>query len=207
MAIELQKIGEAGTRNPIVARLGSQTVHLVQWLNLEQGKREAVQHLYLDTLMPRLLQCATHRDELVNKLSDSNKAVSSQLTHDFPKHYVPHIAGLQDLVKGFLDESNNFLLDLLQLFQIVYDCELKVSNAFVHIKEGKDSDLAQWAVRTFGTNDDLTKMLRSEQVWATKFIRMRNAMKDPRGQFGTLPVSPALSHPHGNSQMGWRVRS
>jgi hypothetical protein len=40
MALEFRKIGDVGVNHPVVARLGVQASDLIQWVDIEDGKRK-----------------------------------------------------------------------------------------------------------------------------------------------------------------------
>ena len=67
MSFEIRKISDVGARHPVVARLGLQTSEFLNWLGLDQSKRDAISTLYVMTLKDRLLHCHEIRDGLAQK--------------------------------------------------------------------------------------------------------------------------------------------
>ena len=51
-----------------------------------------------------------------------------------------------------------------------------------------DSKIVKWASSTFGDDDELTLLLRTEQTWVGQCIRKRNAVEHPGGKSGTLTI-------------------
>jgi len=102
---------------------------------------------------------------------------------------VPHIVGLQGIAEGFLYEAKNYLRDLLEIFAIAFGCKLRDASALADLKGEGDSALVKWATATFGQDDSLTQMLRTEQPWVGSLIRMRNAVEHPAGLSGTLIIN------------------
>jgi hypothetical protein len=188
MPFEIRKISDVGTTNPIVARLAVQTFDLVQWLKAESGQREEITHLYLNALKPRLIRCEKFKNELVTKIVECDRSIELQKLQDPRIRQVPHITELQGIAEGFLYEAKNFVRDLLGLFRIVYGCKLKNASDFADLKRQGESNLVKWAVKTFGEEHHLTKLLRTEQRWSGEFIRMRNAIEHPDGKSGTVTI-------------------
>ncbi|MGO4127377.1 hypothetical protein AB4Z01_23455 [Inquilinus sp. YAF38] len=201
MAFEIRKISDVGTSHPVVARLGPQTAELVQWIDLTKANREALVELYTRTLSPRLLRCHENREELVNKIVNSAERIQEQ--KDSRVREIPHVIGLDGIVESFLYEAKNYLRDLLGLFQIVYGCELKDASAFTDLKGVGDSNLVKWAAATLGANHHLTELLKTEQGWTAKLIRMRNALEHPGGLSGTMTIENIVALPDGYVPPTW----
>jgi hypothetical protein len=101
---------------------------------------------------------------------------------------VPHVLRLEAIVEAFLYEAKNYLRDLLDLFKVLYGCTLRDASAFADMKEEGQSKLVKWAIRTFGAEHDLCKLLLTEQEWTTEVVRKRNAAEHPGGRSGTLVI-------------------
>lgn len=188
MTFEIRKVSNVGTAHPVVARLGVQASDLINWIEIEESKRNEIAELYVCTLKDRLLRCHQFRDDLVAKV---NSAVEAQPVVQSDKRIreVPHIVDLQSSTESFLYAVKNYLRDLLNLFRIVYGCKLTDASAFTNLKGNGVSDLVSWAISTFGADGDLTKLLKTEQEWVAEFIRMRNAVEHPAGLSGTLTLN------------------
>jgi hypothetical protein len=176
MAVEIRKINDVGVSHPVVARLGVQASDLIPWIDIEDAKRKEIAGLYARTLTERLLRCHQLRDDLVNRANEAAEAVRPQ--KDKRVREVPHVIGLQGIAEGFLYEAKNYLRDLLNLFRIVYGCELTDGSAFTNLKGDGDSELVNWAVAAFGPDHDLTKLLRTEQEWVAEPNHIRAASAD-----------------------------
>lgn len=194
MAFEIRKISDVGVSHPVVARLGLQASDLIKWIHIEDAKRKKILELYARTLIERLLRCHQFRDDLVKRANEASEAIKPQ--SDRRIRDVPHVIGLQGLVEGFLHEAKNYLRDLLNLFRIVYGCELVEASAFTNLKGDGDSELVKWAVSTLGPDHSLTTLLRTEQEWVAEPIRMRNATEHPDGFSGTLVVNNIRINPN-----------
>ena len=194
MAFEIRKISNVGTGHPVVARLGVQMTELIDWVDVDNGGRNSIVDLYVNILRPRLLRCYEIRDGLVQRMADSAEGLSKQ--NDPRVRVVPHVVDLQGIVEGFLYETKNYLRDLLKVFQIVYGCDLKDASAFADLNGSGDSDIVTWANSLLGPEDDLSKLLKTEQDWVGEFIRMRNAIEHPGGLSGTLTLQNIRVHPN-----------
>jgi len=188
MAFEIRKILDVGVGHPVVARLGVQASDLIKWIDIDDAKRKEIAELYARTLTERLLRCHQFRDDLVNRANEAIETVQPP-QNDKRIREVPHVIGLQGIAEGFLYEAKNYLRDLLNLFRIVYGCELTEASAFTNLKGDGDSEIVTWAASTFGPDGDLTKLLRTEQEWVAEPIRMRNAVEHPGDLSGTLTLN------------------
>jgi hypothetical protein len=54
----------------------------------------------------------------------------------------------------------------------------------------------KWATAIFGTNDDLTKLRKSEQKWIAELIKARNAVEHPGGHSGALTINNIRADPN-----------
>jgi hypothetical protein len=124
--------------------------------------------------------CGRRRVLLREEINAANE-VREQ--HDPRVRQIPHVIDLEGTAERFLYEAKNFLRDLLQLFRIVYKCELKDASDFTNLKDKGDSNVVKWATATFGTDDDLTKLLKTEQTWCRSH-KGQECGRTPRGPFG-----------------------
>jgi hypothetical protein len=175
MAFEIRKIGDVGVGHPIVARLGVQTSELISFADLlEENRRKTVVHLYAVTLKDRLLRCQRLRDELVARANAAMEELPKQ--RDPRVRNVPHVIDLQATAENFLYEAKNFLRDLLELFRVAYDCDLKDASDFTNFDDSGNSKVADWSAGAFGDDDDLTKLLKTEQKWIAQVIQSRRLL-------------------------------
>lgn len=189
---EIRKTSDVGTSHHVVARLCVQTSELVQWIRPGEAK-DKILSLYMETLTQRLLDCHQFADTLEEKLSACSAEWSSQ--HEGRVRMIPTVIGLVGIAESFLYASKNYLRDLLRLFQILYECHLKDASDFADLKGLGDSALVKWSDSKFGADDSITVLLRTEQEWTGKFIRMRNAIEHPGGKSGTLFIQNIRAHP------------
>jgi hypothetical protein len=192
---EIRKINNVGVGHPVVARLGVQASDLIAWMDIEDAKRKEIASLYAITLTQRLLRCYQLRNDLAKLVNAAVEAVPPP-QGDKRIREVPHVVGLQGVAEGFLYEAKNYLRDLLNLFRIAYDCKLTDASAFANLKGEGDSEIVTWAASTFEPNDELTKLLRTEQEWVAEPIRMRNAVEHPGGFSGTLTLTNIRADPN-----------
>ncbi|MBK8159615.1 MAG: hypothetical protein IPK59_12895 [Rhodospirillaceae bacterium] len=185
-AFEMRQVSDVGTRHPAVARLGVQTGELTKWLDVEPPVRDAVNGLYIETLMPTLLECHRIYDEL---REDGAAQVHRFTEANDPRAPMPHILRLRPRVENYLYNAKNYLRDLLQVFKILDGCELDQASHFADLKEKGQSELAKWATAKFGATDSLTEMLASEVVWTDETIKKRNAVEHPGGYSGSLEIT------------------
>jgi hypothetical protein len=158
---------------------------LVRWADIGDSKRREIIDLYVRKLTERLLRCHQLRDDLVSRIGSTIESQRSPQS-DKRAREVPNVIGLQGAVEGFLYEAKNYIRDVLNLFRIVYGCELTDASAFTNLKGEGDSELVTWAASTFGPDSDFTELLRTEQDWLAEPIRMRNAVEHPGGLSGRL---------------------
>lgn len=193
MAFEIRKIGDVGAGHPVVARLGAQTAELIGFLDVDQKSRDEIGHLYAITLKDRLLRCHAFRNELVTKANTAIEEVQQQ--GDPRIRHVPNVVGLQGIAEGFLQEAKNLLRDLLEILRIAYGCQLRDASDFTNLKDDGDSKVVKWATATFGDDDPLTKLLKTEGKWIVQIIRARNAVEHPGGHSGTLTINNIRTDP------------
>lgn len=193
MAFQIQKISNAGTNNPIVARLGVQTTEVIGLAHLPEDKKERIVSLYVITLTQRLLKCEEALELIRKKLNDDRERVRANLAADPGSFEIPFVVGLTGHVEDFLYATKNYLRDLLGIFQIAYGCTLEDAGVFVPDKKGTIG-IAKWASDAFGANDQLVTLLKSEQAWTTELVRKRNAIEHPGGFSGTLSIHNIRVH-------------
>jgi len=196
MSFDFRKIANVGTRNQIVARLGVQTAELIQFLVRPEAEREAIKSLYMFTLLDRLVRCERRRDELAAQLRECDDTINKQAVAGRARQ-VPYVVDLQGICETFLYEAKNFLRDLLQLFQILYRCKLKDGSDFADLPGKGASNVVDWATATFGPDDELTRLLRTEAEWTGRLARMRNAVEHPGEKSGTLHLENVHAHSSG----------
>jgi len=193
VSFEIRKISDVGVSHPVVARLSVQMSELLGWAGLEKAKQDAVSGLYVHTLTTRLLRCHKSRDEIARLI---NESVNSIMRQNDPRiREVPHVIGLDGLVEQYLYEAKNYIRDLLQIFEIVYGCDLKDASAFGDMKNEGEGGFVEWSTKQFGADNGLTAMVKNDQKWITEIVRSRNAVEHPGGHSGTLTIQNVRVHP------------
>lgn len=188
MPLQFKKISDAGTENPIIARLGVQTGEILKWTRLEKAQSDRVGELYVFNLSQRLVRCERSMEAIKNKLEEDIERVNVITQKDPRAAHVPYVTDLEGHVESFLYEAKNFLRDLISIFQIAYECDLDSASAFADNKSEGTSAIAKWAQDKFGDDDRLAKILRADVPWLTELVRKRNASEHPGGHSGTLQV-------------------
>ena len=153
---EIQRISNHGTSNPIVARLTIQSNNLLQWLNVDQVKREAIFLHYME-LNRRLLTCFDIQSRLINAKTETVE--HSEKVWKEGKHTTPYVVSLQDEVESFLFASKIYLREVAQLLNLIFEAELPYDSSIFWDPKGQKSKVAMWAEVTFGSDHGTTKML------------------------------------------------
>jgi hypothetical protein len=191
---EIQKVSNHGVGNPIVARLAIQSHDLLQWLNVEQAKREAILQQYME-LMRRLLACFDIQSRLIKARAETIEY--SEKAWKEGKRTTPHVISLQDEVESFLFASKVYLREVAHLLNLLFDARLPRDSAIFWDPKGQKSKVALWAEDIFGPDHETTKMLSSEADWISELARKRNAVEHPGEKSGTLSVKNFERMPEG----------
>ena len=182
---EIQKVSNHGVGNPIVARLTIQSHDLLQWLNVDQVKREAIFSHYME-LMRRLLACFDAQSRLINARTETVER--SEKIWEEGNHTTPHVVSLQDEVESFLFASKTYLREVARLLNLLFEAGLPCDSSIFWDPKGQKSEVVKWAEDTFGSDHETTNMLASEADWISELARKRNAVEHPGGKSGTLRV-------------------
>jgi hypothetical protein len=200
----ITKISNHGVSHPFVARLSVQTSELIKWADLPKEDQQAVSELYMATLQPRLLKCFEILCRLRKALEESAaSAANEQKQNDGRIRAMPHVVGLQGEVESFLYETKNYLRDVLSVLRFFLGFNKIAASQFCDVKGKGESQVAAWSRKKFGADDDLTKLLKSEQVWVEQLARMRDAVEHPDGWSGRLTVHNVRLHPQGFIPPSW----
>lgn len=196
----VQKTSNHGASNPVVARLGIQTIDLVQWLAVEDGDKKSITDIYLD-LQRRLLNCFDIYQRL---LAAQDKALAdAEEAWGRGQNTFPHIIGLQDEVESFLFAAKCYLREVACLLNILFQTGLKDEAAIFWNNKGEDSEVTTWAKAHFGVDHGTTRMLASEADWISEIVRLRNAVEHPGGKSGTLKLTNFEARPEGIVPPSW----
>lgn len=171
-----------GTQNPIVARLGPQSVDMIGWIDIDKSKRDDLVELYVMTLRRRLVRCWELREELAGKINEQTTLVDEG---KLPDDMRPSVVGLQHYAESFLYEAKNYLRDLLDLFEILFG-RPNAGASDLADPNGGQSKLMKWVNQTFGPDSDLAHLLAAHEAWIAEVIKRRNAVEHPGGWSGTM---------------------
>jgi nitrate reductase NapAB chaperone NapD len=189
MALNIKTISNYGVSHPVVARLVVQTTELIKFSKLTKAKQDAVCSLCMNSLQQRLLNCHDIFTRLQQATVESAlKAENDQKNAQGNIIVVPVVVGLDGEAEAFLYQTKNYIRDLLNVFRIFFGYE-NINAAALYDATGKsDSAVVRWASKEFGEDDELTRLLRTEQAWIEQCIRMRNAVEHPDGYSGRLII-------------------
>ena len=199
----ITKISNHGVSHPFVARLSVQTSELIKWADLSKEDKQALSALYMTTLQSRLLKCYDILCRLRQALLESAASVENEHKQDERIRALPYVVGLEGEVESFLYETKNYLRDLLNLFRIFFGFNKIAASQFYDPKGNGESKLTAWSRKKFGSEDNLTKLLQSEQAWVEQTVRMRDAVEHPGGWSGTLTIHNVRLHPQGFIPPSW----
>lgn len=204
MNFTIRKISNYGVSHPVVARLSVQTSELIKFSDLSKEDQQQVGALYMSTLQPRLLKCHDILKRLRQALRESVASVEEEQKQSQGRIMaLPYVIGLEGEVESFLYETKNYLRDLLNLFRILFGFKEIKASQFCDVKGKGESQITVWSKKKFAEDDDLTKLLRSEQVWVEQCVRMRDAVEHPGGFSGTLTIHNVRPHPQGLIPPSW----
>jgi hypothetical protein len=194
MVMELKKVGNVGTRNPIFARLKVQTDEMLRWSNLNEQQCQEVMEVYFRAA-DRLVRCEQFYTRLIAALDLARAEVVPE--QDPRIRYIPQVADLNGETESFLYESKNFLRDILAALRVFFGKEFTEASVLYDARGKGKSELVKWSEAQFGADDHFTVMLCTEGDWVGELIRKRNAVEHPGGFSGTLHIENIASLPDG----------
>lgn len=182
--MQIQKILDEGTANPIVARLSIQTKDLLPFYNLSEDQRQKIFGIMFADVQPKLLTCSRIFKDLETEVRAHQKRIDEvgvEIQAGGRAYKIPAIFDLQSRVETFLYQAKSVLRDLTKIFLILFGKDFNHSARFDLVVD--------WAEAQFGQKDELTKMLREdESLWIRPLVRMRNAVEHPGGKSGILHI-------------------
>ncbi|MBY5327189.1 hypothetical protein [Rhizobium leguminosarum] len=197
----MQKISSHGTSNPIVARLGLQSIDLLKWVDISDRERDSASSLMFE-LHKKLLRCY----DCLERLKENDRAAIDGTKNGFGNGAmaIPYLINLQDEVENFLTVAKQYLRDIVAPINKLYRANLNEDSSIFWDKGGLDSKAAAWAERNYGFEHRLTQMFLTDATWIAELVKRRNAMEHPGGKSGSLilqnyrVVGPTIASP------GWR---
>lgn len=187
MTWTVTKVSDVGVGHPVIARLVLQTMELMKFTTISEKDRKEIGQLYFDELQPVLIECHRLRDE-IEKETVACLATAKRDPEDARVVHMDQVMRLAQKAENFLYQAKNYLRNSLKVWAFFYGCELKDASAYIVYRNKVKSDLEKWAEGEFGENDQVTALIRSEQQWAGRLVRMRNAVEHPGEKNGTLHI-------------------
>jgi hypothetical protein len=183
MPFFIKQVSSHGTSDPIFARLSVQTHELIQFCAISQEKKDAIFRILHDDVQPRLLTC----DDIAKAIVTEIEAVMSQIAAEGLKTQaqgrvfeVPHVIGLEERVERYLYAAKSVLRDIAKLFDPFFVRQFS---------EARYDKIYEWCVQQFGSEDDLSKLIKeAQELWIKQLVRMRNAVEHPGGYSGHLHI-------------------
>ncbi len=181
MVLQLKKVSDHGTSNPIVARLSIQTHELIQFCEIEKDLKDKIFELFHDRIQPRVLTC----DEITQEISLEILDIANELDEkgfNVQSHGnvidVPYLIKLEPRVENYLYSYKSALRELSNIFNYFFG---------TNFNEARFDKILKWSVEYFGEENELSRLLKEDQcLWIQKVIAMRNAVEHPGGYSGYL---------------------
>ena len=188
MPFVFKKVGEHGSTNPIVARLGLQILEILKLCKASKDIQEKVGDLYMNSLQKKLLRCWEIEERFKKEFAAAVDKYKPPAAANAPVE-VPQIARLDEECHNFLYEAKNFIRDLLQAVNHLYGTTFEEASEFSRAKKKGSQCLVEFAEKTFGADDGKTKMLKEAVPSIEELISMRNAVEHPDGLSGKLVIA------------------
>lgn len=194
----MQSISNHGTSNPIVARLGLQSIELLNWVDISDVERDDASSLIFE-LHKKLLRC----HDCLEKLKENDRATVAGIRNIFGSGAmaIPYLINLQDEVENFLMVAKQYLRDIVAPINKIYRENLNEDSSIFWDKKGLASKAEAWAECKYGAGHRLTQMFRADATWIAELVKRRNAMEHPGGHSGSLilqnyrVVGPTIASP------------
>lgn len=182
--MQLRKISDYGSSNPIVARLSVQTIRLCEPFSFEKEKRDAILQIYGFDVQFKLLECYRIREELVSeyrKLVEDIKNRGIQVQSHGMMVTVPSILRLEARCDSFLHNAKASLRELVKIVNLFYGTTFN---------SPRFDQVAEWAAKEFGHTHELTVLVQQDhELWIQKVVTWRNALEHPGGNLEPLRVT------------------
>jgi hypothetical protein len=168
-------IVEKGSRNPIVARTILQAEDFSRFFpRKEQYKK--VQDIAWEVMFSLLAL-----DRISGSIEASVEAKKSEIEKEFPLYTdgespppPPIIEDLEIQFRSAVLIANHALNSISEIFPAFFEMKFK---------RGAFDRLLNWSIQTFGENDILTMMLRSDHRWINCWGEVRNALEHPKDDY------------------------
>jgi hypothetical protein len=139
---------EHGTTNPIVARLTLQTLEILKQCDLTKDQSDKIANLYVGSLVKRLLRCWEIEQRIAADV-EKGRASYKQPARGAVSVELPQVPRLEEDCHNFLVEARSYLLDLLQVFNVLYGTDYKEASEWVRARKGGKT-VMEFAAATFG---------------------------------------------------------
>ena len=193
--VQIQQILDQGTANPIVARLSIQTQDLLPFYDLSEEQRQKIVGLMFSDIQPKLLACSRISEQFASEVRGHQKRIDEigvEVQAASRAYKIPAIFDVRSRAEIFLYQAKSVLRDLTKLFLILFGKDFNNTARFDLV--------AEWAEAEFGEQDELTKMLKTDEgLWIRSLVKMRNAVEHPAGRSGTLHVQNFTAEVVGSS--------
>jgi len=182
MPFVFSKLLEHGASNPIVARLGLQTLQILDQCKISKETRDKIAEVYMHSLQKKLIRCWEIEERFRSEFKSAVESYKPPLSGNQAIH-LPQIARLEEECHNFLYEMKNYVRDLLKVFNLLYGTDFKEASEFFRAKKGSKS-LVEFAASAFGQNDPKTKFLQEAVQQVEYMVNLRNAVEHPGGYSG-----------------------
>lgn len=182
--LQIRKVSNHGTSNPIVSRLSIQTQELIQFCNTSKENKVKVFELYNLKVQRRLLECDKIYREIKEETIEVRKTIAKNgfnIQSGGRSIHVPQIIRLDERVESFLYSAKLTLRDLAIIFNILFEKDFD--------NEARYDNVYKWAEDCFGSESNLFQLVKGDHdIWIRKIISMRNAVEHPEGRSGILHI-------------------
>ena len=170
-----------------MARLSLQIFQILDQCDVKKEKNEAIGHLYLNSLQRKLLRCWEIKERFREEFNVATKTYQPS-----PKRgqaiNIPNVSRLEEECHNFLYEIKNYIRDLLQVWNLLYETNFSNASEFSRAHRKRQSLIA-FAANEFGERNPKTVFLQEAATLVEYFIALRNAVEHPGGYSGVLRIN------------------
>jgi hypothetical protein len=201
----VQKKVEQGTTNPMSARLTVQVINLLQACGADQKLTQKIVTLYTLSLVGRLTRCAEIEARIRGHIE---KGTAEFKPSSGASQILPHIPNLKEDCENYLNEFRGFLVDLLQVFNLLYGTDYSEASEWTTKTQKHKTPVVTFATEKFGKENVKTRFVAQAKTGLEPFVWMRNAATHPGELSGTLTIQDFSLDAQGNlvEPMWWREK-